>query len=102
MFDYFDVFSDDRDDILECLHCLLFCKIQYHVWPQWNVQLLVIVGVGDIFGNSCGDMATDLFSSVQQEQGTLYGQRNVLVERGFILHIYCILCSPEDKWVVMR
>lgn len=46
------------DDILKCLLCLLFCKMQH----QWNIQLLVIVSVADMFGNFCGDVATDLFS----------------------------------------
>jgi hypothetical protein len=69
------------DDICGCVLSLLFCKIQYHVWSWWNVQLLVIV---------------------QQEEGTLYDQSNVLVERGFILLTYVILHSPEeDEWVVM-
>jgi hypothetical protein len=62
MFDYFDGFSDDRDDVWECLLCLLFCKIQYHIWSQWNVQLLVIVGIADMFRNYCGYMMPSLFS----------------------------------------
>lgn len=50
------------DDILKCLLCLLFCKMQYQIWSQWNIQLLVIVSVADMFRNFCGDAATDLFT----------------------------------------
>jgi hypothetical protein len=92
------------DDIWEYLLCRLFCKIQYHIWSQWNIQLLVIVGVADMFGNSCGDVATDLFSEYPSTRAGnfVWPEKCSGGERFHPSYFYHILCSPEDKWVVMR